>query len=130
MTGNPELEHTAPVGLRLLIVDDHAGFRRVARALLQGDGFDVVAEAADGQEALAEAARVEPAVVLLDVHLPGPDGFAVSERLASLSFAPKVVLTSSRPVSDVRSRLARSSAVAFLPKDKLSGRSLTEAAGP
>lgn len=102
----------------------------VARALLEGDGFDVVAEAADGQEALAEAARVEPDVVLLDVHLPGLDGFAVSERLASLSFAPKVVLTSSRPVSDVRSRLARSSAVAFLPKDQLSGRSLTEAAGP
>lgn len=115
---------------RLLIVDDHAGFRSVARALLQADGFEVVGEAADGAEALAEAARVLPDLVLLDIHLPGLDGFAVSEQLAALHHPPKVVLTSSRPISDLRGRLQRSPAVAFLPKDELSGPSLTAAAGP
>lgn len=123
------MEHTSHVPPRLLIVDDHDGFRSVARALLEADGFDVVGEAADGAEALVEAARVEPDVVLLDVHLPGPDGFAVSEQLSALRHPPKVVLTSSRPISDLRGRLERSAAIAFLPKDELSGPSLTAAAG-
>ena len=116
------------MGLRLLIVDDHAGFRAVARKLLQGDGFEVVAEAADGREALTEAARAEPDVVLLDVHLPGSDGFAVSELLACLRCSPTVVLTSSARIPDLQARLARNPAVAFLPKNELSGRSLSEAA--
>ena len=120
-------DHTRGVGLRLLIVDDHAGFRAVARKLLQGDGFEVVAEAADGREALTEAARAEPEVVLLDVHLPGSDGFAVGELLACLPCAPTVVLTSSAPIPDLQARLARDPAVAFLPKNELSGRSLSEA---
>lgn len=122
--------HTTHVAPRLLIVDDHAGFRSVARALLQADGFDVVGEAADGAEALVEAARVEPDLVLLDIHLPGLDGFAVSDQLAALRRPPKVVLTSSRPISDLRARLSRSAAVAFLPKDELSGQSLAAAVGP
>jgi DNA-binding NarL/FixJ family response regulator len=120
---------TVLVRPRLLIVDDHVGFRSVARALLQADGFDVVGEAADGTEALVEAALVEPDLVLLDVHLPGADGFAVSELLSHLRRPPKVVLTSSRPVSDLRGRLERCAAIAFLPKDELSGRSLAAAAG-
>jgi DNA-binding NarL/FixJ family response regulator len=52
-----------------LIVDDHEGFRRRARALLEAEGFDVVGEAADGETALAEAARLRPRLVLLDVEL-------------------------------------------------------------
>jgi DNA-binding NarL/FixJ family response regulator len=113
---------------RVLIVDDHVGFRSVARTLLAADGFDVVGEAADGLEAILEAVRIEPDLVLLDVHLPGVDGFAVSEELSHLRNPPKVVLTSSRPISDLRGRLQRSAAIAFLPKDELSGRSLAAAA--
>ena len=67
----------------LLIVDDHAGFRMLARAMLDAEGFDVVGEAGDGESALAEAHRLNPAVVLLDVVLPDLDGFAVCERLTA-----------------------------------------------
>ena len=45
---------------RVLVVDDHEGFRAVARALLEGDGLVVVAEAADGAEAVAAAERLTP----------------------------------------------------------------------
>src|SRR5688572_8826307 len=67
-------------GPRVLIVDDHDGFRAVARTLLESEGFDVVGEAADGVEAVRATERLTPALVLLDVHLPDEDGFAVTER--------------------------------------------------
>jgi DNA-binding NarL/FixJ family response regulator len=65
----------------VLIVDDHPSFRRSARALLEADGFTVVAEAEDAAGALDAAARLRPDVVLLDVQLPDLDGFAVAQQL-------------------------------------------------
>src|SRR3954452_9601706 len=118
-----------PPRSRVLIVDDHDGFRAAARALLERDGFLVVAEASDGAAALAEAERVTPDVVLLDVHLPDLDGFEVSRRLALLPGPPAVVLTSSRPIADLRTRIAESPAAGFVAKDRLSGAALTALAG-
>src|SRR4249920_1240423 len=54
----------------VLIVDDHPGFRGFARRLLEADGFTVVGEAGDGGSAVEAAARLRPALVLLDVMLP------------------------------------------------------------
>ena len=111
----------------LLIVDDHAGFRTAARALLDVDPFTVVGEAATGDEGLAEVERLSPQVVLLDVQLPDRDGFEVAELMARSPHAPRVLLTSSRSLGDVRTRVAASSAVGFLPKDQLSPDSITRA---
>ena len=61
----------------ILVVDDHEAFRRTAASLLEADGFEVVGEVGDGTSALAECARLRPAVVLLDVYLPDIDGFEV-----------------------------------------------------
>lgn len=72
---------TCSVPLTVLIVDDHEGFRQVARALLEAAGIRVVGEAADGESAIAEAERLRPQLVLLDVQLPGIDGFEVAARL-------------------------------------------------
>jgi CheY-like chemotaxis protein len=66
----------------VLIVDDHETFRDGARAMLESGGFAVVGEAPDGAVALSEAERLQPDIVLLDVQLPGLDGFAVADRLA------------------------------------------------
>ena len=106
---------------RVLIVDDHAGFRAVARAMLEGDGFDVVGEAVDGASALRAVTELVPGIVLLDVHLPDSDGFAVSAALAALPSPPAVVLISSRPITDLRRRVGESPASGFLTKDELSG---------
>lgn len=111
---------------RVLVVDDHEGFRAVARALLESDGLLVVAEASDGLEAVAATRLFAPDLVLLDVHLPDADGFEVSERLSALPSPPVVVLTSSRPVADLRRRLEESPAARFVPKDLLSGAALME----
>lgn len=116
-------EH-ASVSRSVLIVDDHAGFRRAARALLEAAGFDVVGEAADAESALAEVARLRPGLVLLDIQLPDLDGFEVAARLAGWADPPAVVLTSSRPVSSYRRRLAGSPALGFIAKSELSGKAL------
>jgi two-component system nitrate/nitrite response regulator NarL len=67
---------------RVLIVDDHAPFRAVARALLEGAGYVVAGEAADAAEALAAVTVEAPDAVLLDVQLPDRDGFSVATALA------------------------------------------------
>jgi DNA-binding NarL/FixJ family response regulator len=69
------------VQLTVLIVDDHEGFRQMARALLEAEGIEVVGEATDGESAITEAERLRPQLVLLDVQLPGIDGFEVAARL-------------------------------------------------
>jgi CheY-like chemotaxis protein len=110
----------------ILIVDDHDGFRALARVMLEADGFTVT-EAATGAEA-AEAARIgRPGLVLLDIQLPDFDGFEVARRLAAApagGLAPVVVLTSTREARDYGGRIAASQAAGFLPKDQLSGAAL------
>src|SRR5215813_14973534 len=100
----------------VLIVDDHAVFRESARGLLEAEGFAVVGDAADGSAAVAEAARLRPDVVLLDIQLPDADGFAVAERLAALDLPLQVVLISSRDAADFGPRLAAARARGFLAK--------------
>jgi DNA-binding NarL/FixJ family response regulator len=108
----------------VLVVDDHAEFRASARALLEAEGFEVVGEAAGGGEALAAAARVRPAIVLLDIQLPDLDGFAVAAALAAAPDPPAVVLISGRDARTYGSRLAGAAARGFIAKRDLSGAAL------
>lgn len=113
----------------LLIVDDHAGFRSFARALLEAEGFAVIGEAEDGESALRAAHDLRPDVVLLDVMLPDVDGFSVCARLADGASPPVIVLTSSRDASAYRRRLNASPARGFIPKGELSGAALAALVG-
>lgn len=105
----------------LLIVDDSAGFRLQARALLEADGFDVVGESEDGTSGLQAARSLRPDLVLLDIGLPDVEGFEVARELAVDGPPPFVVLTSSREASAYGPRLASSRVLGFIPKDELSG---------
>jgi DNA-binding NarL/FixJ family response regulator len=109
----------------VLIVDDHAGFRSLARALLEAEGFQIVGEAEDAASALAAAGRLRPQVVLLDIQLPDLDGFEVAERLAQAGDPPAVVLVSTRAISSYRRRLVGSPVRGFIPKSELSGSALS-----
>jgi DNA-binding NarL/FixJ family response regulator len=109
---------------RILIVDDHAGFRAAARRLLEADSYDVVGEAPDGESGLDAARSLSPDVVLLDIQLPGIDGFEVAARIAADEDPPAVVLVSTLDPGDVESRLDPGHVRGFLPKDRLSGPAL------
>jgi DNA-binding NarL/FixJ family response regulator len=113
----------------VLIVDDHAPFRALARALLQLEGFEVVGEAADALSALDAVRRLRPSVVLLDIQLPDLDGFEVARRLAQAGDPPAIVLVSSRDRSAYRRRLAGSSARGFIAKSDLSGAAVAALVG-
>ena len=118
-------EHDAPVARTVLIVDDHADFRASARAVLEADGYHVVAEADDGASGVRLAEEVGPAIVLLDVGLPDSDGFAVADRLAAMDAPPDVVLISSRERSAYGRRIDAAPVRGFLAKRQLSGAALT-----
>jgi DNA-binding NarL/FixJ family response regulator len=124
----PTCEYERDVS-RILIVDDHPGFRRFARSLLESEGFDVVGEASDEASALAAAAHLRPGLVLLDVLLPGNDGFVVAEQLHALDPALAIVLTSSRPPDEFGGRLRAAPVAGFVHKDELSGAALAAVVG-
>jgi DNA-binding NarL/FixJ family response regulator len=108
----------------VLIIDDHAGFRAFARALLESEGFQVIGEAPDGRSGLADARRLQPDVVLLDVQLPDADGFEVATQLAGDGLDTAVILTSSRDVRDYGTLVGECGARGFIPKAELSGAAL------
>jgi len=81
--------------VRILLVDDHALFRAGLRALLRSaSGFAVVADAADGHEALRVAARRKPDVVLMDIAMPGLNGLEAAGRLAEQYPAMGIIVLS------------------------------------
>jgi DNA-binding NarL/FixJ family response regulator len=108
----------------ILIVDDHAAFRRIVRAVLEADGYDVVGEAPDGRAGLSAALVLKPDVVLLDVRLPDMDGFAVALSLAAGGDGPAVVVTSSSDDPLYPARAARSGARGFVAKHDVCGAAL------
>ena len=114
----------------VLIVDDHDTFRALARAVLEASGYTIAGEAADGESALRTAAEVDPDIVLLDIQLPGTDGFAVAERLAQLPRPPAVVLVSTRDEDAYRERLGGAPALGFVNKSDFSGRALAALVEP
>jgi len=103
----------------VLVVDDHAGFRELARTLLEEVGYHVIGEATDGVTALSACRRLRPDAVLLDVHLPDMDGFAVAAALGLERPPPRVVLTSADEDERVGSLLRRSGALGFVAKSAL-----------
>lgn len=103
---------------RLVIVDDHPGFRSWAREVLAEEGFDVVGLAEDGASAIQAVRDLRPDVVLVDIQLPDMSGFDVAQKVAEFT---TVVLTSSRSADDYGVRLQTSPAAGFVPKGEVSG---------
>lgn len=81
--------------IRILIVDDHAILREGVRALLKThEDLEVVGEASDGQEALAEVARLDPDVVIMDIAMPGLGGIETSLELKKQGRRARILILS------------------------------------
>jgi DNA-binding NarL/FixJ family response regulator len=113
----------------VLIVDDHEGFRRSMRRMLERAGYDVVGEAVDGRSAIAAALRLTPDIALVDIRLPDIDGFAVAKALRAAGSARSILLISTRQRVDHGERLASSDADGFIEKSDLSARSIAAVLG-
>ncbi|MEU6988715.1 response regulator transcription factor [Streptomyces sp. NPDC046324] len=81
-----------PGAPRVLIADDQALIRTGFRLILASRGIEVVGEASDGAEAVAEARRLRPDVVLMDIRMPGTDGLEAARRILAESPSCKVLM--------------------------------------
>jgi DNA-binding NarL/FixJ family response regulator len=88
--------------LRVLLVDDHALFRRGLRRLVAEHGFDVVGEASNGEAGVRMAAELSPDVVVMDLHMPILSGVEATRRIRAVSPDAKVLmLTISEQEGDI-----------------------------
>jgi DNA-binding NarL/FixJ family response regulator len=79
--------------IRVLLADDHTLFRKGLASLLEKEpGFEVVAEAEDGAEAIRKAQAVKPDLVLMDIHMPGVNGLEATRRITTTLPATRVVI--------------------------------------
>jgi CheY-like chemotaxis protein len=93
---------------RILIADDKATGRELVRTILEADGYEIH-EAVDGLQAVVQARAVRPDLVILDLHMPGLDGFgvvAVLRQDASFAPMPILALTASAMMGDRERALA------------------------
>lgn len=115
---------------RLLIVDDDARFRDLARMLLEDAAeFEVVGEAPDGHAGVVASRELDPDVVLLDVHLPDTLGFDVVPRLTDDDGGPTVVILSSRDDHGYRRLAVDAGAAGFLSKHDFSADAIARIVG-
>src|SRR5919197_542532 len=104
--------------IRVLIADDHTVVRQGLRTFLDlQPGVEVVAEAADGDEAVDAATRLEPDVVLMDLVMPGTDGVEAIRRLRERGLASRVIVLTSFVDDDKLFPAVRAGAAGYLLKD-------------
>jgi CheY-like chemotaxis protein len=112
--GGGRQSESAPL---VLLVDDESAIRTICRFNLEGDGIAVV-EAQDGAEALDQVRRAQPSLVLLDVMMPGIDGWSVAAQLADDEDTQDipVVFLSARAADEDRLRAQELGAVGYVVK--------------
>ena len=78
---------------RVLIAEDEALIRLDLKEMLEEEGYEVVAEVGDGQQAVDRATELAPDLVILDIQMPVLDGLSAAEQIAAARIAPVIVLT-------------------------------------
>jgi len=114
--------------LRCLVVDDHEGFLRAARALLEREGLEVAGVARTAARGLRLARELRPDIVLVDIFLGPDDGFELARQLWEDEPGPAraVVLISTHAEADFADLVEASPAAGFVPKWDLSARAVKE----
>ena len=79
--------------IRVIIAEDEALIRLDLKEMLEEEGYSVVAEVGDGQQAVDRATELRPDLVILDIQMPVLDGLSAAEQIASARIAPVIVLT-------------------------------------
>jgi two-component system, NarL family, response regulator DegU len=105
------------VSIRLLLADDHRMLREGLRRSMTEEGFDVVGEARDGEEAVQLAGELAPDVVLMDVTMPELSGVEACQQVRDAAPGVKVVMLTMHADQEVLASAIRAGAVGYLVKD-------------
>ena len=106
------------VSVRIVLADDQALVRAGFRAILDArEDLEVVAEAADGNEAVAAVAEHRPDVVLMDIRMPSQDGIAATRRIVQAGGPARVIMLTTFDLDDLVVAALRAGASGFLLKD-------------
>ncbi len=103
--------------VRLLLADDHRMLRETLKRSMIDEGFEVIAEASDGQEAVELATTHHPDVVLMDVTMPEMDGVEAARRICETHDDIRVIMLTMHADQDVIAAAIRAGAVGYLVKD-------------
>jgi DNA-binding NarL/FixJ family response regulator len=118
VTGADAADGPARARIRVLIADDHPVVRQGLQVLLSvQDDIEVVGEAADGRQALAMTAELDPDVILLDLKLPVMDGIAVLRELRDAGLRARALVLTSAADRELVTRAVHAGAAGFLYKD-------------
>ena len=102
---------------RILVVDDHESFRRFVLSMLeQRPEYQVVGQAVDGVDAIRQAHKLQPDLVLLDIGLPEHSGLQVSRHICFLPLVPKTLFLSQESSPDMVTEAMRSGALGYVHK--------------
>ena len=103
--------------VQVVIVDDQEAFRSAARLVVElTEGFEVVGEAATGEDGIELIDQIRPQLVLMDINMPGIDGLEATRRLTAAHPDIKVIIFSTYEPNEYQSRAIDAGAIAFVPK--------------
>jgi two-component system, NarL family, response regulator DegU len=105
------------VTIRLMLVDDHQMLRQGLRRSLEEEGFYVVGEASDGDEAVRLVPAAKPDVILMDVSMPDMDGVEATRRILQTDPDKRVVMLTMHADKDLIDAAIKAGAVGYLTKD-------------
>jgi DNA-binding NarL/FixJ family response regulator len=105
------------VSIRVLLADDHRMLREGLRRSLSDEGFDVVGEADNGEQAVRLAADLQPDIILMDVSMPGMDGVEATRLIRATGTESRVLMLTMHADKDVLADAIRAGASGYLVKD-------------
>jgi len=105
--------------ITIVIADDFGPFRRFIRLKLVENGFQIVAEARDGLEAVAKVAEFQPAVVLLDISMPKLNGIEAAAQIRSIAPKSRVLFVSLNTDPEIIRAALQDGAAGYIRKSAL-----------
>lgn len=106
--------------VKVLIVDDQLPFRLAARTVIgRAAGFELVGEAASGEEAVERVAALRPGLVLMDINMPGINGIEATRQIVTAHPSVVVFLCSTYALADLPPDASSSGATAYVNKEEL-----------